>query len=70
MAKIKLPNIKANIASQVKPMNSMVKSIASKLKAKAPKAAKVKGMTSVPKISGADVPKMPSMKLPSFLTKG
>jgi len=69
MAKLKLPNIKAHIASEVKPMNTMVKSITSKLKAKAPKAAKVKGMSGSIKMSGADLPKTPSMKLPSFMTK-
>lgn len=69
MAKIKLPSIKANVAAQVKPMNTMVKSITSKLKSNVPKAAKIKGMTGVPRITGASTSKSSGMKLPSFVVK-
>lgn len=67
MAKFKLPSIKTEVAAEVKPMNTMVKSITSKLKGNAIKAPKVKGMTKAPKVEMAKPMKMPSMKMPSFV---
>lgn len=68
MAKLKLPSISKNIAQSVKPMNTMVKSIQSKLKSnklKVPKIKKVK----IGKIPGFKSPKMPNLKMPSFVFK-
>jgi len=69
MLKLKLPNIKAQIASEVKPMNTMVKSITSKLKGKKVSVPKLKGAAVSMKIQAVKPMKMPSMKMPSFVFK-